>query len=78
MCVCVCVCPGPGIIPYSFRIISSVLLGAQIHRQMLPPPFLITLLATGGKPGLFSLIMEGAVCLHHCAGARLSGLAHSA
>ena len=30
--------PGPGIIPYTFRVITSVLLGAQIHRQRVTPP----------------------------------------
>ena len=33
--------PGPGIIPYSFRIIPSVLLGAEIHRQIYTPPVLL-------------------------------------
>ena len=33
--------PGPGIIPYSFRIIAGVLLGAQIHRQIYTPPVIL-------------------------------------
>ena len=33
--------PGPRIIPYSFRIIPSVLLGAQIHRQIYTPLVLL-------------------------------------
>ena len=45
--------PGSGIIPYSFRIILSVLLGAQIHRQInipTPGPFDNPFGALGGEP----------------------------
>ena len=41
-----------GIIPYSFRIIPSVLLGAQIHRDLhTPGPFDNPVGALGGEPG---------------------------
>ena len=43
--------PGPGVIPYSFRIIPSVLLSAQIHRQINTPPpsFWLPSWGTGGQ-----------------------------